>query len=218
MTIRVSSLDRDRSAQVAERLAEEAGQRQVVVFTHDIIFFNELCSAAENNGIEPVTIALFGDRDAAGKIDAAGMVWKGLNVAKRIGKLKNDFAPLPKLLKSSPADYEYRVKHLYGRLRDTYERAVEEVIFKDIVRRGSDVIQTQLLRYVTLSDALAIRFHEGMTRVNTHSHDNPAAGTVPVPKPEEFEADIAALEKLVDDLKTESQAAEAARPQMKPKK
>ena len=43
---------------VAERLAEEARQRQVVVFTHDIIFFNELCGAAESRGIEPVTIAL----------------------------------------------------------------------------------------------------------------------------------------------------------------
>ena len=214
----VSSLDRDRSARVAVRLAEEACHRQVVVFTHDIIFFNELCSAAESKGIEPVTIALFGDKDAAGKIDAAGMVWKGLNVAKRIGKIKSDFAPLPKLLKSSPSEYEYRVKHLYGRLRDTYERAVEEVIFRDIVRRGADVIQTQLLRYVALSDELAIRFHEGMTRANTHSHDNPAADTVLASKPEEFEADIAGFEDLVKDLKAESLAAEAARPQMKPKK
>ena len=214
----VSSLDRDRSARVAKRLAAEACQRQVIVFTHDIIFFNELCGAAEGQGIEPITIALFGDKDAAGKIDAAGMVWKGLNVAKRLGKIKNDFAPLPKLLASSPADYEYKMKNLYGRMRDTYERVVEEVIFRDIVRRGTDVIQTQLLRYVTLSDTLAIRFHEGMTRANTHSHDNPAADTVPVPKPEDFEADIAALEKLVEDLRAESLAAETARPQMKPKK
>ena len=131
---------------------------------------------------------------------------------------RNDFAPLPKLLKTSPAEYEYRIKHLYGRLRDTYERAVEEVIFKDIVRRGTDVIQTQLLRYVTLSDALAIRFHEGMTRANTHSHDNPAADTVSAPKPEAFETDIAALDNLVKDLKSESLGAEAARPQMKPRK
>lgn len=214
----VSSLDRDRSARVAERLAEEACQRQVIVFTHDIIFFNELCGAAESKGIEPVTIALFGDNDAAGKIDAAGMVWKGLNVAKRIGKIRNDFTSLPKLLKTSPAEYEYQIKHLYGRLRDTYERAVEEVIFRDIVRRGTDVIQTQLLRYVTLSDAQAIRFYEGMTKANTHSHDNPAADTVPVPNPEAFLADIAAFKELVADLKIESLAAEAARPQMKPNK
>ena len=176
----ISSLDRDRGAKVAERLAEEACQRQVIVFTHDIVFFNDLCGSAEKLGIEPVSIALFSDKDAAGKVDPAGMVWKGLNVAKRIARLKNDFAPIAKLHAISPSEYEYQVKHLYGRLRDTYERVVEEVIFKDIVRRGVDVVQTQLLRYVTLPDALAIRFHEGMTRANTHSHDNPASDTVPV--------------------------------------
>lgn len=214
----VSSLDRDRSARVADRIAEEAKDRQVVVFTHDIIFFNELCRAADGVDIEPVTIALFSDKDAAGKIDAAGMVWKGLNVAKRIGTIKQSFAPLPKLHTTSPADYEYALKNLYGRLRDTYERVVEEIIFSEIVRRGVDVIQTQMLRYVTLPDDLAIRFHDGMTRANTHSHDNPAADTVPVPKPDEFTAHLTELEQLVADFKMAKADAEAARPQMKPKK
>lgn len=214
----VSSLDRDRSLKLADRLADEAKERQVIVFTHDIIFFNELCAAADEKGIDPVTIAIFSDGDAAGKIDPAGMVWKGLNVAKRIGKLKNDFAPIAKLYTTSPSDYEYQVKNLYGRLRDTYERVVEEIIFKDIVRRGADVVQTQLLRYITLPDPLAIRFHEGMTLANTHSHDNPASDTVPVRTPDQFKSDIADLEKLVDDFKAAQASAEAARPQMKPKK
>lgn len=214
----VSSLDRDRSSKVAERIAEEATKRQVIVFTHDIIFFNELCRTADAVGIEPVTVALFSDKAAAGKVDDAGMVWKGLNVAKRIGRIKNDAAPLAKIHAASPADYEIQVKNLYGRLRDTYERVVEEVIFRDIVRRGVDVVQTQLLRYVRLSDELAIRFHEGMTRANTHSHDNPAADTVAVPAPHEFTEHIVELETLIADLKAESNAAEAARPQMKPKR
>lgn len=214
----VSSLDRERSAKVADRIVEEAGKRQVVVFTHDMVFFNELCRAADEAGIEPVTIALFSDLDAAGKVDQAGMGWKGLNVAKRISNIKNRFAPMPKLHAASPADYEYEIKGLYGRLRDTYERVVEEVIFCDIVRRGSDVIQTQMLRYVTLPDNLAIRFHEGMSRANTHSHDNPASDTVPVPKPEEFQAHLVELEKLIADFKTAKDQAEVARPQMKPKK
>ncbi|MBX2866753.1 AAA family ATPase [Candidatus Kaiserbacteria bacterium] len=214
----VSSLDRDRSIKVAERIAEEATKRQVIVFTHDMVFFNELSKAADSLGIEPVTVGLFRDKDAAGKVDPAGVSWKGLNVSKRIGKIKNDSASLAKLYKTSPSDYEMRVKGLYGRLRDTYERAVEEVIFNDIVRRGTDVIQTQLLRKVRLSDGLAIRFYEGMTKANTHSHDNPASDTVPVPTPDEFKNDIAAFEKLIVDLKAEGVAAEAARPQMKPKK
>ena len=214
----VSSLDRDRSVLVSERIAKEAKVRQVIVFTHDIVFFNELCKSADRVGIEPVTIALFSDNDAAGKIDTAGMVWRGLNVAKRIGQIRTKFSPLPKLYADSPSDYEYEIKGLFGRLRDTYERMVEETIFCDIVRRGTDVIQTQLLRYVTLPDDLAVRFHEGMTLANSHSHDNPAADTVPVPKPEDFTTHMAELEKLIADFKTAKDKAEAARPQMKPKK
>lgn len=148
---------------------------------------------------------------------SAGMVWKGLTVSKRVGRLKADSGNLKKIYAASPADYEYTIKNLYGRLRDTYERVVEEVIFKNVVRRGTDVIQTQMLRYVRLSDALAIRFHEGMTKASTYSHDNPAAETVETPDPDEFFADIASLETLVKDLEAEAKAAEADRPQMKKK-
>jgi energy-coupling factor transporter ATP-binding protein EcfA2 len=211
----VSSLDRERCSLVAQRLAEESMHRQVIVFTHDIIFFNELCRQADSHGIEPVSIALFSDKKLAGQIDAGGVSWKGAKVNKRINRIRDAFAPLPKLHQSSPAAYEMAIKNLYGRLRDTYERIVEEIIFCDIVQRGVDVVQTQKLRMVHLSHPLAIRFHEGMTKANTHSHDNPASDTVAVPEPADFLADIAFVEALVNDLKAESQATEAARPQMK---
>jgi energy-coupling factor transporter ATP-binding protein EcfA2 len=213
----VSSLDRERCLLVAQRLAEESKHRQVIVFTHDIIFFNELCREADGVGIDPVTVALFSDKKVAGQIDAGGVSWKGAKVNKRIGRIKDAFAPLPKLHQASPAAYEMSVKNLYGRLRDTYERIVEEIIFCEIVQRGVDVVQTQKLRMVHLSHPLAIRFHEGMTKANTHSHDNPASDTVAVPAPSDFLADIAFVEDLIKDLKAESQAAEAARPQMKVK-
>lgn len=143
------------------------------------------------------------------------MTWRGLPVSKRLGPIKNDFAPARKLHAVSPAEYEFAVKNLYGRLRDTYERLVEEYIFCDVVRRGVDRIETQKLRMVHLSDALAIRFHEGMTRVNTYSHDNPASGTVPIPTPDEFDADIKFIDDLIEDLKAESKATESKRPSMK---
>jgi hypothetical protein len=53
---------------------------------------------------------------------------------------------------------------------------------------------------------------------NTHSHDNPASDTVPVPKPDEFIAHLAELEELIEDFKTAKITAEAARPQRKLKK
>jgi ABC-type cobalamin/Fe3+-siderophores transport system ATPase subunit len=214
----VSSLDRDRGLKVAARIAAEAQKRQVIVFTHDLIFFNDLCREADDLGVTTETIALFADGANAGKVDPAGVSWKGLSVTKRLARIRNDFAPLKKLHTSSPADYEFKVKHLYGRLRDSYERLVEEHIFCDVVRRGVDRIETQKLRMVHLSDALAIRFHDGMTKANTHSHDNPASDTVSIPDPAAFESDLAYIEQLITDLKAESVSAEGNRPSMKPKK
>jgi ABC-type lipoprotein export system ATPase subunit len=211
----VSSLDRDRGLKVAERIASESQTRQVVVFTHDLVFFNDLCREADKRGVTAETIALFADATNAGKVDPAGVTWKGLNVNKRLARIRNDFAPVKKLHASSPAEYEIAIKNLYGRLRDTYERLVEEYIFCDVIRRGVDRIETQRLRMVHLSDALAVRFHEGMSQANTYSHDNPAAATVVVPDPTEFESDLTSIEKLVGDLKIESSKAEAARPSMK---
>ncbi|MBJ7533168.1 AAA family ATPase [Rhodomicrobium vannielii ATCC 17100] len=214
----VSSLDRDCGLKVAARIAAEAQKRQVIIFTHDLIFFNDLCREADDLGVTTETIALFADGANAGKVDPAGVSWKGLSVTKRLARIRNDFAPLKKLHTSSPADYEFKVKHLYGRLRDCYERLVEEHIFCDVVRRGVDRIETQKLRMVHLSDALAIRFHEGMTKANTHSHDNPASDTVSIPDPAAFESDLAYIEQLITDLKAESVLAEGNRPSMKPKK
>lgn len=211
----VSSLDRDRGLRVAERIASEALTRQVVVFTHDLVFFNDLCREADTLGVTAETIALFADAANAGKVDPAGVVWRGLNVNKRLARIRNDFATIKKSHALSPADYEVAIKNLYGRLRDTYERLVEECIFCDVIRRGTDRIETQKLRMVHLSDALAVRFHEGMSKANTYSHDNPAAATVAVPNPTEFESDLASIEKLIGDLKMESSKAEAARPSMK---
>jgi hypothetical protein len=190
--------------------------------------------SAEFSGVRAYIPYLGGERNegsgTAGKIrviaaceryssgDPAGVSWKGLGVSKRLGLIRNDFKSVKKLHASSPSNYEFKVKHLYGRLRDSYERLVEECIFCDVVRRGVDRIETQKLGMVHLSDPLAIRFDDGMTKANTYSHDNPASDTVSIPDPVEFEADLAFIGQLITDLKAESAAAEGNRPSMKPKR
>lgn len=211
----VSSLDRERCGKVAIRLATEAAQRQVVVFTHDLIFFNDLCRETERLGQTPKTDALFALKGAdAGKVDPAGVIWKGLPVKKRISLLKAEAPAIKALHATSPTKYEYETKGFYGRLRDTYERAVEECIFKDILTRGADRIETLKLRYIHLTDALAERFHVGMTKANTNSHDNPQSETVQIPQPHELDADLATLETLVVDIEQECKDTEKRRPSM----
>lgn len=213
----VSSLDRQRSKRVAKRLAKEAGKRQVVVFTHDLIFFNELAGEADALGLNPRSVTIFNGQGSTGLVDPAGAPWMGLRVNKRIARLRQDFPVVRKHHNVSPTEYEIGMKNLYRNLRDTYERAVEECIFHDVVRRGTERIETLKLRNVRLSDALAVRFHEGMTKANTYSHDNSASGAVTIPEPDEFKKDLDAFEALIADLAAEAKDAEAARPSMKKK-
>jgi hypothetical protein len=160
---------------------------------------------------------LFSDGANTGKVDPSGISWMGSRVEKRLRQIKNEFVPLKNLHNTSPSEYEFKVKNLYGRLRDAYERLVEECIFHDIINRGVDRVETQKLRYVHLQDALAERFYEGMSKANTHSHDNPAAQTVKAPAPSDFELDMIFIENLIQDLKKEARETENRRPSMKKK-
>lgn len=213
----VSSLDRQRSLLVAKRLVEEAGKRQVIVFTHDLVFYNELCRLADEAGLAPHTYRIFRNDNGTGLVDPSGGEWKGMKVSKRIGLLKNDMATVSKLHNTEPGNYEYHAKNIYSRLRDAYERAVEEWIFKDTITRFDEVIKTQNLRYVSFPDELALRFHAGMTKANTFSHDNPSAGGAAIPKPEEIVLDIGELQSLIEEFKALHDKTEKARSQMKSK-
>ncbi|HJP22243.1 MAG TPA: hypothetical protein QF861_11860 [Alphaproteobacteria bacterium] len=72
------------------------------------------------------------------------------------------------------------------------------------------------LRYVVLPDDLATRFHQGMSKANNYSHDNPQTKSKPIPKPGELESDLEAFETLLAELKKAQKQAEKARPSMKP--
>lgn len=214
----VSSLDRDRCRAVADRLVQEGKLRQVVVFTHDLIFYNDLAAASHAAGETIHSVALFADKAAAGKVDPNGINWPGLPVAKRLAILRKEATDIAALHSSSPTEYEYRAKSLYGRMRDTYERMVEECIFSGVISRGADRVETMKLRYVHLSDTTANSFHTGMTTANTYSHDNPAAATVKAPEPKTVSTHLSELEQLVATIKAENAASESRRPMMKPMK
>jgi ABC-type lipoprotein export system ATPase subunit len=207
----VCSLDRERCALVAARIVQAAEARQVIVFTHDLIFLNDLSARAEDAGVDISTCGIFRNDNGAGVLDPAGEPWKGKDVRKRVNLLRQEFLKVRKLHQTSPSEYERETKNIYSRLRDGWERTIEEVIFKGVVRRFSNEVRTRELRYVELSDEQADRIKEGMDKTSTHSHDNPAAGNVAVPVPDEVDADFAALEKLIGDIEAQQKIVEKRR-------
>jgi len=211
----VTSLDRERGKLVANRIVEEAKTRQVIVFTHDIIFCNQLYASAHAQSVDVIGQSIFRDSSHSGKVDPNGFPWKGLPVSKRVGKMKDTLSKKKKVASDSPSEWESIARRLYGNLRDTYERMVEEDIFYKVIQRGVDAVQTQRLRRVKVSDECAIKFHENMTKISAYCHDNPAGESVPVPTPDDFQQDLAAFEDLRSKILSEAAVTEANRPSMK---
>jgi len=200
----VCSLDHRWRKQVAKRLVEESEKRQVIVFTHDLVFVNDLLDLAEANGrpVKPVNI----QRGAAGTgIVAEGMPWVAQRVEDRIDKLEKAIR-IVKQLHDKNQDQEYRKEaaSIYSQLRASWERALEDIAFFRVVQRHRDYIDTKNLKKVSvLTDADCDAFHAGFKKCCdfVDAHD-PSSGRNPeAPPPTEIEQDIQALKTWVIGLR-----------------
>lgn len=190
----VSSLDHRRRERVAKRLASEALQRQVIIFTHDIYFLCLLTEEAKQVGAAVVTQSLTRRVEGFGIADPE-LPFEGKTASKRIGSLKAQQQAIAKLHK----DGEQREHHretvdAYFRLRMTWERAVEEVLLREVILRFRKGVETQRLVGVSVGDEDYAQVNAGMTKCSNYAHDKAIMGGVAVPDPEELLADILALE------------------------
>lgn len=172
----VSSLDHSRMEAVARRLAEEAAKgRQVIVFTHNILFHYMLWTEARRAGVacHEEWMTSLGD-DRFGIIDASQKPWHMKPVTERL----NEIGLARKGLGDSGYDrsdveFQGSVTDLYTKMRATWERIVEEILFNRVVQRFRPEIMTQSLRaacFDTEYDYPAI--FEGMKRTSHYSgHD-----------------------------------------------
>src|SRR5439155_8897446 len=196
----VSSLDQRWRDRVASRLVEEAKIRQVIVFTHEPVFLYALMQAAEASGVGFHGQTLWRGASTAGHVDA-DLPWTALPTRRRLGWLKNEWQRAEKIYRlDGPRAYEPIAVQLYAKLRQTWERAVEEVLLNRVVERFRPGVETQRLkqlRDIQSSDLQAV--DAGMTKCSRWEggHDLALAANDPVPAPDELQKDIAALEDWV---------------------
>lgn len=131
----VSSLDHRRRERVARRLAVEAAQRQVIVFTHDIYFLCLLAEEAKLAGVSIATQSLIRRAEGFGIADP-DLPFEGKTASKRIGALKAQHQTVAKLHKDGEEQECRRLTvEAYFRLRMAWERAVEEVLLREVILR-----------------------------------------------------------------------------------
>ena len=75
-----------------------------------------------------------------------------------------------------------------------WERAVEEVLLREVILRFRKGVETQRLSGVVVEDEDFTQVNAGMTKCSNYAHDKALLGGVAVPDPDELLEDIMTLE------------------------
>lgn len=194
----VSSLDHVRIRRVARRIVDEAAKgRQVVVFTHNLLFFNEVSEAASQAAPQvPVAkrIVTKSDELGFGLISETDEPWIARKVADRITLLEGRLRSLSKRTDVAADEYRSAVKDFYTDLRETWERLVEEVLLGKVVERFNSDVKTQSLKGVVVEDNDYVKIYWAMKRASERSgHDMAVGRNVPAQKYDDMQADLKEL-------------------------
>jgi hypothetical protein len=201
----VSSLDHKRRGNVAIRLASESLQRQVIVFTHDIVFLHQLQTECSARGVSPGLRFLERIGQHAGAIQE-GLPWDHKSYKERIDcleKAQKAFEKLP-----WPADpHEELARQMiqqYSFLRSTIERVVQDFVLNSTVRRFEDYIRVDNLELVAGLEAAEVaevrRLYKRCHGI-VESHDPASARDGLPPTAEEFGRDIEALKAVIETIR-----------------
>ena len=197
----VSSLDHVRIRRVAARLALEAGRgRQIIVFTHNIIFLNELSAACARQNPQVKVFENYISKTAAGGfgIISQDEPWVQMGVAKRIDLLRRRLKTFDDRVDFDNDDWRSIVKDFYSDLRESWERLVEELLLGKVIERFNAEVKTQSLKGVVVDDDDYRRVFFAMKTVSQYSgHDTAQGLAIPLPRPK----DMAAALKEIDDFR-----------------
>jgi len=198
----VCSLDHQWRRKVAFRLVQIAGERQVIVFTHDIVFLVNLVGYCETHTINLRQCYLYRRDNQSGEcID--GLPWAAMKINNKIRFLKNKLQDAEAIFRHDDIQsYEIEAHRIYHLLRNAWERAVEEVLLNGVVVRFDDAIHTQQLRRLSdiTDDDIGI-INDGMTKCSRFLHDEAAAVMDPTPEPDELRQDILDIENWVQTVR-----------------
>ncbi|MCU1287169.1 MAG: hypothetical protein JWO13_3519 [Acidobacteriales bacterium] len=199
----VSSLDHNWRERIARRLVAEAGKRQVIVFTHDILFLRLLLNEAEAQSVP--CEKQYVRRDEQVGICSPDLPWIAMLVKDRIGKLRVRWQEAEKLQRTVGNEaYEGVARDIYGLLRETWEKAISEVLLNEVVERYRPSIETHRLRPLhDISEEDISTVDKEMTECSRwiRGHDHPPADGTPFPNPSELKERIDNLDAWIKAIR-----------------
>ena len=176
----VSSLDEYRKSKIAHRLVKESEKKQVIIFTHDLVFLSSLIDKADFQKI-PFNCHWIENTDGKNP----GTIW--LNNTPSFEKEYKSSAKARKLYaeakKSGPEEREQKLKNGFAALRTSYESLVVFELFKGTVQRFAERISMESLKNVNFSETLkeeilnnfglCCRYMEGHSHSDKYAYRKP---------------------------------------------
>jgi len=199
----VNSLSHQWSSRVAARLVKESTNRQVIVFTHDIVFFKLLLEQVERQERNYKSVTLERNRVFAGIVKDVAP-WEALTTSKRIKALGVNLREL-KRVENQGTEPEFRQasRHFYGLLRECWERLVEEKLLNKVVTRFERGVHTLRLSKLTdITDEDIKLVNNAMSKCSTYftGHDSAAPMGDPFPTFNEVENDYKEISLFLEQL------------------
>lgn len=191
----VTSFDHIRRRKIAERLVKESKNRQIIIFTHDILFLSYIYN------------------DCRDTSDCSLFHWIEEDIDKLFGKISLNDCPMLdsyenkiKLVKESIQKAKLLIGNMkekeimngYSILRSAYENYVIEKLFKKVVSRYEDRIRISRLKDIkfnpTALEEIQHKHEELSAYIEGHSHSDIVRQDSP--KIEELEKELQYIESL----------------------
>ncbi|MBI5630033.1 MAG: AAA family ATPase [Elusimicrobia bacterium] len=207
----VSSLDHERRLRVTKRLVAEAKKRQVVIFTHDMVFWAEVEREAQEAQVPLLVKDVRTEGGLCGKVGEGDTPWINLSVPLKLKYLEDKLLPDLKNFDSKSQEFEDRARLIGEKLRETWERLVEEGILQSTVVRFRHSVETQRLDMVQVLDEDWEKVYKGVSRTSGWSHDNARATAAPPPEIDDLKKEVEEIRTLSKKLKKDGEKLRAAR-------
>ena len=195
----VSSLDHSHRTAVARRIVEESATRQVIVFTHDAVFFGELLTLCQDADRVPGVRSISYRAEGPGYVDA-GLPYDMRRHVERIQQHRTTQQQIAANFNNPPGEDERRaIRNAYDDLRVTIEVGIEDTLLNGTVVRFRDGISVGRLDGVMVVEEQDFRevqrLHDRCCR-NVSAHSHAAGQQRPVTQPDELLRDIEGVNAL----------------------
>jgi energy-coupling factor transporter ATP-binding protein EcfA2 len=196
----VTSVDQEGRGHIARTLVKLAEKRQIIVFTHELSFVHELQRAARSD--LPLRIQQVRRIDRTVGHVSDDLPWTGLKAKQRFEWLKPKLDAARDLYEEYDEEkYRPTVSEFCMLLRQSFERAIEEEVFANVITRRSDTVHTTALDNVVIDDQICELADRGTAENSPWVHDQPLADGADPPTPDELEEGLEIYKDLLAAVK-----------------